>query len=66
MVARLEDVLQDVPDSTAIISLVSLAIYMQMPTVDMEKLPSIAYDVSKYICMQLVGIDVAENPGRMN
>lgn len=64
IIERLEETLDGVPNSVAIVSLLTLAIFIQKPDLPMEELSDIAFDVSKYVCVRLTGID--QPTGKMN
>lgn len=57
VIERLEAALEGVPTSLSIISLIALAIFMQKPEISREHLADVSFEVSKFICMQLMGAE---------
>jgi len=58
VVGALQEVLEDIPTGLGITALIALAVHMQNPDLDGGQLSALTFDVSRYICMQLVGNDI--------
>ena len=58
VVGMLEDTLEGCPRGLAIISLLTMSIVLQNPTISPDDLQSTIKEVSRFLCMMLEGTDI--------
>lgn len=57
LVNRIEEAMDGVPTGAVVISLLSLVLLLQKPDITPEQLQGCIKDVSRYVCLQLEGMD---------
>ena len=58
VVGMLEDTLEGCPRGLAIISLLTMSVVLQNPTISPDDLQSTIREVSRFLCMMLEGTDI--------
>lgn len=70
VVARIEDAIQDVPRTHALIALTSMLLLLQAPHISQEVIYEGVKDISRFVCMWLAGSDASSeessDPAKMN